>query len=52
MQVDRGAAERVLLELEVAERMQQLERRREDLRADPVAGKGDDVVCHVSPVDV
>ena len=47
VRVDRGAAEEVLLELEVrAQPPQQLERRREDLRADPVAGQRDDAVRH------
>ena len=41
--VDRGAAERVLLEGEVVgDGGEHLERRGEDLRADPVAGEGDD----------
>ena len=41
--VDRGAAEQVLLELELdADRVEDLDRRRRDLGADPVAGQGDD----------
>jgi hypothetical protein len=51
VQVDRGAAERVILELELADGAQHLERGREDLRADAVAGQRDDLVCHPSPVD-
>ena len=48
--VDRGAAEGVLLELEVADGAQQLERRRHDLGADPVSGQRDDAVCHMAPL--
>ena len=41
--VDRGAPEEVLVEAEVlGDRAQELERGRHDLRADPVAGQGDD----------
>src|SRR5207247_1233484 len=40
--VDRGAAEDVLLEGEIAQLAQDVDRRRQDLRADPVAGEGDD----------
>ena len=44
MRVDRGAAEDVLLVVEVADGIQDLESRGHDLGADPVAGQGDDVV--------
>jgi hypothetical protein len=43
VRVDRGPAEDVLLVVELGpERAQDLECRREHLRADPVAGEGDD----------
>jgi len=39
--VDRGAADQVLVELELAEGFEQFARGGDDLRADPVAGKHD-----------
>ena len=45
--VTRRGVERVLLEVEVADGAQQLERRGHDLRPDPVAGERDDAVRHV-----
>ena len=43
--VDGGAADQVLLELEIADRGQQLARRGRDLRSYPVAGKRCDVAA-------
>ena len=46
VRVDRRAADQVLLELEIADRGEQLARRGRDLRSDPVAGKGCDLPRH------
>ena len=41
MGVDRAAADQALVELELAQRLQQLAGGGDDLRADPVAGQDD-----------
>ncbi len=46
MLVDRGAAHQALVQLEVAEPVEHLRGRRQDLGPDTVAGKGDDVRGH------
>ncbi len=46
VRIDAGAAERVLLELELPQLPQHFERWSHDLRADPVSGQRDDAMTH------
>ena len=52
MLVDRGAADEVLRELELANRLEELAGGRDDLGADSVAGEQDDARAHAFLADM